>query len=282
MILSYHPCFIADKNLLCAGRKPNRDDLVEIRSAAAVILPQGCDKSLYEMAQMNCRHIFPNYDARFKYMGKIGQIKLFREIGVVCPKTEVYHNISVYNWQYQDRYLEPNIGFPLVFKFNWGGEGRHVYLVKSPSELLNLLQMATTFESGGQSGFVIQEYVQSGNRSLRVVVIGHTFISYWRIQRNRGNFSSSLAKGAVIDKNADVELQESAVQSVKDFCHKTGINLAGFDMLFSDDDNGSKPLFLEINYYFGRRGLGGSERFYDLLETEIIKWIESLGLSFER
>jgi ribosomal protein S6--L-glutamate ligase len=282
MILSYHPCFVADKNLLCAGRKPNTDDLNAIRSASAVVLPQGCRKSLYEMAQMNCQHVFPNYDARFRFEGKTGQIRLFRRTGMVHPKTEIYHDIGAYNGQYDDRYLEPDIGFPLVFKLNWGGEGKHVYLIKSSSELLNVLQMATTFERSGQSGFIIQEYVQSENRSLRVVVIGQTYISYWRIQKNRKEFCSSLAKGAVIDKYADSELKEIAVQSVKGFCRLTGINLAGFDMLFSSDAKENSPLFLEINYFFGRRGLGGSERFYALLETEIKKWIDSLGLPVGR
>ena len=53
-------------------------------------------------------------------------------------------------------------------------------------------------------------------------------------------------------------------------------------MLFADDDTGGAPLFLEINYYFGRRGLGGSERYYALLVSEIIKWIKSLGLPVGR
>jgi ribosomal protein S6--L-glutamate ligase len=273
---------VADNNLLCAGRKPDSDDLAEIRSASAVILPQGCHKSLYEMAQMNCQHVFPNYDARFRYEGKIGQIQLFKETGIGHPKTETYHNISAYNWRYGNHSLAPDIGFPLVFKFNWGGEGKHVYLIKSSSELLDHLQMAETFEKSGRFGFLIQEHVQSENRSLRVVVIGQTVTSYWRIQKDREDFCSSLAKGAIIDKHADIELQETAVQAVKDFCHLTGINLAGFDLLFAEDEKNSLPIFLEINYYFGRRGLGGSERYYDLLETEIVKWIKSRGLTFNR
>ncbi|MBW1694132.1 MAG: glutathione synthase [Deltaproteobacteria bacterium] len=279
MILSYHPCFEADKNMLCAGREPDTGDLSEIKAAAAVILPQGCYKSLYEMAQMNCRHIFPNFETRFKYEGKIGQIRLFKETGTAHPKTEIYLNINAYYGHYGDLYPKPDIGFPLVFKFNWGGEGEQVYLIKSSSELLNILQMAKTFERSGQAGFIIQEYIPSEKRSLRVVVIGKTFISYWRILENNESFCSSLAKGAIIDRDSDPTLREKAVRSVKDFCYLTGINLAGFDLLFSADERGNLPIFLEINYYFGRRGLGGSEKFYDLLETEIIKWIESLDLS---
>lgn len=281
MILSYHPCFMADKNMLCADREPDTGDLSAIKYATAVILPQGCYKSLYEMAQMNCRHVFPNFEARFKYEGKIGQIRLFKEAGVAHPKTEIYLNINAYYGHYGDLYPKPDIGFPLVFKFNWGGEGNQIYLVKSSSELLNVLQMAKTFERGGRAGFIIQEYIPSEKRSLRVVVIGKTLISYWRVLENNESFCSSLAKGAVIDIDSDPALREKAVRPVKDFCGLTGINLAGFDILFSADARGSLPLFLEINYYFGRRGLGGSEKFYDLLETEIIKWIESLGLSLD-
>jgi hypothetical protein len=58
-------------------------------------------------------------------------------------------------------------------------------------------------------------------------------------------------------------------------------DLAGFDILFSSETRVNAPLFLEINYYFGRRGLGGSKTFYDLLTQEIMKWIGSLGLALE-
>ncbi|UCD90141.1 MAG: ATP-grasp domain-containing protein [Desulfobacterales bacterium] len=278
MILSYHPCFKADKNILCAGREPDTGDLSAIKAAAAVILPQGCYKSLYKMAKMNCRYIFPDFAARFKYEGKIGQIRLFEETGVTHPKTEIYDNINAYYGHYGDLYPKPGMGFPLVFKFNWGGEGTHVYLIKSSSELFNALKMAETFERSGRTGFIIQEYIPSENRSLRVVVVGKTSFSYWRVQQNNTAFCASLAKGAIIDTNSDPALMEKAVRSVKDFCSLTGINLAGFDLLFSTDAKTASPLFLEINYYFGRRGLGGSEVFYDLLETEINQWIESLGL----
>ena len=281
MILSYHPCFEADKNLLCAGRKPDAGDRSAIKAADAVILPQGCSKSLYEMAQNNCKHVFPNFEARFKYEGKIGQTRLFKETKVAHPKTETYVNTDIFYSCQGDFFAKTGMGFPLVFKFDWGGEGEQVYLIKSSLELLNVLQTAETFERTGKAGFIIQEYIPSENRSLRVVVIGETFVSYWRIQEHKGIFGSSLAKGAVIDVSADPELREKAVKLVEDFCYLTGINLAGFDVLFSSDAENNTPLFLEINYYFGRRGLGGSEKFYALLNREILKWLNSFGLSLD-
>jgi ribosomal protein S6--L-glutamate ligase len=273
MILSYHPCFEADNNLLCAGREPDGDDLEAIKSADAVILPQGCYQSLYEMARDNCNHVFPNFDARFKYTGKIGQAKLFQEQNVAHPKTETYLNLDTFFKHYNGFPHKDSFDFPFVFKFDWGGEGDQVYLIKSASEFLNVLRTAEKFEKTGQAGFIIQEYIPTKNRSLRVVVIGRTYISYWRIQKDTKCFCSNIAKGAEIDSDSDPDLQAAAVKSVIDFCFLTGINMAGFDVLFAFDEKIKSPLFLEINYYFGRRGLGGSEKFYEILNTEITKWL---------
>jgi ribosomal protein S6--L-glutamate ligase len=128
---------------------------------------------------------------------------------------------------------------------------------------------------------LLQSYLPGGNRSVRVVVVGQTFLSYWRIQNSTESFGSSLAQGAVIDADADPDRQQIAVAAVKAFCNQTGINLAGFDILFAPEPRPTEPLFLEINYYFGRRGLGGSENLYKLLNTEILKWLKSLGLSLK-
>jgi ribosomal protein S6--L-glutamate ligase len=277
MIVSYHPFFEADKNIICAGREPDDQDLAAIRAADAVVLPQGCYQSLYEMARENCANIFPNFDARFKCAGKIGQTRLFQEINVPHPKTTIYSQLDSFYGHHSDG--QTALGFPKVFKFDWGGEGDHVYLITSPTELEEALQIAADFEKAGRAGFLIQEYIPSGNRALRVVVIGQTYISYWRIQDDIENFRSGVAQGAAIDAEAEPDLQQFAVASVKGFCNKTGINLAGFDVIYSADTKKKLPLFLEINYYFGRRGLGGSEKFYKLLNSEILNWLDNLGLS---
>ena len=132
MIVSFHPLFKGDMNILCAGRDPGPGDLSAIRSAAAVILPQGCTRPLFEMAQRNCGRVFPNYDARFRYPGKTGQIRLFRETGTNHPATALFAGVA----DYPDRHGEgPSPGLPCVFKFDWGGEGDTVFLVRSPEEL---------------------------------------------------------------------------------------------------------------------------------------------------
>ena len=59
---------------------------------------------------------------------------------------------------------------------------------------------------------------------------------------------------------------------------KTGINLAAVDFIFSFSEKDPEPLFLEINYYFGRRGIGGSERYYQLLYEAVRGWLAEAGL----
>ena len=279
MILSFHPCFTADNNIICAGREPSQDDLTMIKAADAVVLPQGCHESLYQMARKNCLNVFPNYDARFRYPGKIGQTALFQKQNVFHPKSITFQDVRSFHEWYEKSMEKMPFDFPFVFKFDWGGEGDTVFLIKSPGAFEEILQKVIAYENPYQKGFLIQEYIPSKNRSLRVVVIGQRVVSYWRVQNTNASFCVSLAKGAVIDTGSDLNLQETAITSTKNFCQTTGINLAGFDFLFSSTDKAQTPLFLEINYFFGRQGLGGSEEFYRLLQTEINNYLQGLKLS---
>jgi ribosomal protein S6--L-glutamate ligase len=282
MILSYHPCYEADTNMLCAGREPDQKDLSAIRCAAAVILPQGCRKALYLMARRNCAHVFPDYDARFTYPGKTGQAKLFQALNAPHPHTWVFNDTRHFQ---RDNEAVFAAGFPLVLKLDWGGEGDTVFLVRSKADLEQALSRAAAYEQSGQQGFVIQTFVRGSDRTLRVAVIGNTHVAYWRIQDNPLIFGTSLAKGAHIDPESDPTLRRKALVLVGDICQQARINLAGFDFIYDGSGpmkSDPRPLFLEINYFFGRTGLGGSHRFYGMLQAEIDSWLSGLGLAITR
>ncbi len=87
--------------------------------------------------------------------------------------------------------------------------------------------------------------------------------------------------GAEIDYHSDLELQNKGVEVVKSLQKNTGINLAGIDVLFSrkSAQKTAQPFLLEINYYFAREGLGGNDRYYQLLEKTINAWIDKNRLS---
>jgi ribosomal protein S6--L-glutamate ligase len=282
MILSFHPCIEGDRNIICAGRSPDEQDLKAIQAADAVILSQGCSLKLYEMTRRYCRHVFPNYDARFAYPGKIGQIELFRKTGTLHPGTEIFRDVHAYMGRHTGQRSQKDLDYPLVFKFSWGGEGEAVYLIRSAREFDRIMEKAEAYERSGLRGFLLQTHIPTDGRSLRVVVVGQAMVSYWRIQDQKDQFYSSLAAGAVIDADSDPAGRAAAEKAVVQLCCKTGINLAGFDLIFSASSQIEKerkqPLFLEINYFFGRKGLGGSEKFYALLRGEVEKWLQ--GLSF--
>jgi ribosomal protein S6--L-glutamate ligase len=284
MILSFHPCFAADQNIICAGRDPNGKDLAAMRDAAAVVLPQGCSRSLYRLARENCPHVFPNLDAKFDYPGKIGQIRLFRKVGVRHPASMPYDSLQ----DYLDKTpsgSRTDFDFPLILKHDWGGEGESVFLLRSEVELAEALSRTRAWEATGQKGFIFQEYLPSQNRALRVAVIGEESIAYWRVQKDPAVFGTSLAKGAVIDHGADSHLSAKAVSATRDFCRRTGINLAGFDFLFASQDVGAEsgePYFLEINFFFGRKGLGGSANYYRILTAQIDHWLKTIGLTVRK
>jgi len=273
MIVSFHPLFVADKNIICAGRDPNADDFAAIKAAAAVILPQGCRQSLYEMAAANCQHVFPNYRVRFDFPGKIGQIRLFRETGTAHPPAELYPSAAEFKKQYGETFADFSLRLPCVFKFDWGGEGETVHLINSRNDLKQVLTKATVFENSGQRGFLLQQYVPTNGKTLRVIIIGRAMISYWRIQQSSDGFMSSVSRGAQIDAASQPELQNTARLFIHDFCAKTAIDLAGFDVIFPAEKANSQPLLLEINYFFGRKGLGGSAAYYEILKKEINAWL---------
>lgn len=282
MILSYHPCFETDNNRLCAGRQPDEDDRSLISKAHAVILPQGCPETLYQMARRHCDHVFPNYDARFRYPGKTGQAELIESLSIPHPQTWVFSDTK--QVEHSDL-IAKGAEFPMVFKMEWGGEGDTVFLLSGPSDFDAALSRAASYERSGHKGFVVQQYIPHGRRTLRVVVIGKHYQAYWRIQDDPFAFGTSMKQGARVDHSSDPHFRESGTALVRDVCRKTRINLAGFDVIFdrSIKDNGEpKPMFLEINYFFGRKGLGGSEAFYGLLQREIKRWLGGLPEPMDR
>jgi ribosomal protein S6--L-glutamate ligase len=266
------------ENRLCAGRDPGPEDLAAVRRARAVLLPQGCRESLYRMAKDNAPHVFPNYDARFAWPGKLGQARLFEAVQVPRPETALFPSVE----DFERRASLPadvlQAPFPWVFKFDWGGEGDFVHAVEDAARLNALLSAAREHEKGGRFGFLLQEYVPHGGRTARAAVLHDIFRVYFRVADDAPLPMASAAKGARIERGKDPAREARCLEAAREFCGKTGINLAGIDLLFREDRPEAAPLLIEVNWFFGRRGLGGSEAYYRLLEEAADRWLGELGL----
>ena len=270
-VLSMHPVIGGDTFYWDRGAW-DKNLFNAIKKASAVILPQTVEKELYCLCTKICPRVFPNYDLRFQWQGKMGDTLAFWAYGVNHPHTLVFPRVETLLGEHSHMdYTVPELPpYPFVLKGAHSGEGKQVWLLENEAELAEKLQTLLKYELHGSCGFVIQEYIPALDRDLRVVVIGSQVSSYWR--RAQG-FLHNVARGGEIDTESDQALQEAGREKVRQFCRRSGINLAAFDLVFPAGE--TEPVFLEINYTFGRTGLGGSERFYTLLQNAVDQWLQA-------
>ncbi|MEJ2428115.1 MAG: glutathione synthase [Deltaproteobacteria bacterium] len=228
---------------------------------------------LYDLCRKYADRVFPNYDLRFQRPGKIGDILLFRTLAIPHPKTFLFQEVAEYYSRFSTGKGRFPFTFPFVVKGNYGGEGHMVYRIHSEQEMYNILGQLEAMEASGARGFVIQQWIDHGGRDVRVVILHDRLTSYWRVQKDPRQFLTNLSAGGTIDLRSDRYLLKKSEDIVHHFCKQTGINLAGIDLIFDKDDESKRPLFLEINYWFGRRIFGSSEAYYAKLKRAVKGWL---------
>lgn len=268
MIVSFHPRLKLDLAL------PMRRDALlgflrrDAKSFKGAVVPQAVRSWQYWLLRQAGLLVFPNYDFRFGLEGKAGNARLFKRFGLPHPKS----------WAFArgDHVREcRDLEFPLVLKAERGGGGQGVFLARDRRELDGALKSIEKYNGNSSGPVVAQEYLDSRGRDMRVVVIGSAIDAYWRRQDKKGEFRNNLARGARIDREGEPHLLKIGRDAVRQAAAQTGINLAGFDLLFPRGSD--EPVFLEINYFFGRKGLGGSIPFFETLERAVSRWAEGLG-----
>lgn len=267
MILSFHPVITGEENINCAGRPPGPEEKEAIFRARAIILPQGVREDLYRLCRAVCPLVWPNFDLRFDHPGKVGQSLLFAALDLPRPRTIIFPSVRDFKHRRGGA-----LARPFVLKTNLGGQGRGVYLITSQAEQTKILKIL------GQGPFIQQELIDHGGRDLRVVLIGGKAIAYWRWAPPGEAFLTNVSEGGRVDFESDPDLIRLGVQAVRDFAAETGVNLAAFDLMFDRNASEIQPLFIEINYYFGRTALGGSMDYYRLLRQAAARWLKDHGL----
>jgi ribosomal protein S6--L-glutamate ligase len=275
MILSFHPCFTADKQIIMADRDLGPDDLDLIRRASVIILPQTCKPDLYYACKDSSARLFPNYDARFMYPGKIGQESLFRKMGFPRPDTKIWRSVSEFR-ETVKKSVPHRV--PFFLKDDINHESAGVYLIEDIRHIDGTLEYLKQ-KAKGSGEFLSQEYIHAKGNVLRVVIIYNDIITYWKRPENKGQKVTTVSRGAIIDNEWRKDLQEKGRTQAKKFSKLTAINLVAIDFIFSFTKDDPQPLFLEINYYFGRRGLGGATIYYRMLFKAIKEWLSDEGFN---
>ena len=280
MILSFHPCFDTDVQIILGDRRLDSTIRESIQKATAIILPQACTQDLYNICANSTARMFPNYYARIKYPGKIGQSLLFEDFRFSHPRTLRWHGVEDFKEACPSSDTPPQ-DIPFLIKENMSHEAEGIFLIENMKSLKEALDNLTIRERSGLKGFVTQEYISCGGNVLRAVVIGKRIITYWKRPGKPGQEITTISRGAIIDHDWQIDLQEKGRVQALFLSDKTGINLAAIDFVFPIANKDPEPLFLEINYYFGRRGLGGSENYYRLLYEAVQDWLREIGLDLE-
>ena len=253
-------------------------ELKLISRASAVLLPQGCSAALHAACVAEGPALFPEYGPRFAFPGKVGQSLLFARLGLPRPRT--------FRWRSPKEFICARSGgkqgchsLPVIVKTDSDHEGHGVFFAPDDPALHRALDAVA---AGGGGGFITQDFVAPGGAVLRVVVVGGRALSYWKRSTVEGDVIVTIARNAVVDHMWKPELQAEGVELCRRLTSATGINLAAVDVIFHLDAPAPAPLLLEINYFFGRRGLGGSKNYYRLLLEAARDWTAKLGLDPRR
>jgi ribosomal protein S6--L-glutamate ligase len=276
MILSFHSCFLADTQVILGDGTLDTHDRRHIEAADVIILPQTCPLELYQACKKASALLFPNYDSRFEYPGKIGQSRLFEEFGLPHPKTKPWPSVKAFRNKHSKGGSFPH-KMPFVIKADKTHEAEGVHTIQDSATLESALEAMERLEDSGLSGFVSQKWIETEGNVLRVVIMGRCLRSYWKRAEGLGEKVATISRGAKIDKNWRSDLQEKGKTQAQRLSAATGINLAAIDFVFSFSHHDSQPLFLEVNYSFGRQGLGGSRNFYLLLFAVLQEWLAEKG-----
>ena len=247
-----------------------------IRNAHAVLLPQGRADGVFHECQNAGAPTFPDYEMRHAYPGKVGQSRLFHAFQLPHPRTFRWKTVDLFN-------KVPRLPheFPFVVKDDASHEAEGVFVVTGPKSLKVALDVLALKEGGENNGFVTQDFVPSGGNVLRAVIMGKQILTYWKRPVKPGQVITTISRGARIDHEWRPGLQEKGRAQAQVLARRTGINLAAVDFVFPLSKEDPGPLFLEINYYFGRRGLGGMDAYYRLLFRAIQDWLKGMGLNPE-
>ncbi len=149
-----------------------------------------------------------------------------------------------------------------MLKGDSGGGGFAVFPVGTLSEVAACLERLPQDEP-----VLLQRMIAHGGRDLRVVVYGPLAVSYFRVGTD--DFYNNVCRGAAIDHEGWPEDQRRGVEACLHVSRRLGIDVAAFDLMFPDD---GPPVFVEINFNFGRKGLGGVPGHRVYLQKAVELW----------
>ncbi len=258
--VSFHPQIEMEENLPLLQHLGSESVARLLARARGVVLPKYVSPWRYRTIVRYARCWFPRLEARFLYHGKVRQIELFRRLGVRCPDTRLFKDPQHLRSAF--RQWGSPWGYPLVLKGDSGGGGSRVFLIEDQNCLLDRLSRLPADEP-----VLLQQLIHHGGYDLRVVVYGDGVQSYFR--HGSDGFYNNVCRGGSIHHRLWPEKQRIGARLVRSFCQRVGMDIVAFDLMF---DSVGTPLFVEMNFNFGKKGLGGAHAHHLYFEQAVMRW----------
>ena len=235
-----------------------------IRGAAGVLLPRYFSPGRCQEVASLARNLFPRIEARYHYRGKTDQIRLMRRLDLPHPDSRLFSSpeeaLAAFTAQ------NTSLRLPCVLKGDRGAGGSRVFPVHTQEELQIRLK-----ELPEKEPVLVQRWVETEGKDLRVVVVGGEVRSYFRVGVD--GFYNNVACGARIEQDAYPHLQLRGRELARHAAVAAGMDLAAFDIAFPA---GEDPVLLEINFLFGTKGLGGREGYNRLFGLALAHWMRKV------
>lgn len=261
--VSFYPQIPMEENLSVFQSLDSPEIQKLIGRAAGVLVPRYILPGRYEAISKLTEHCFPRLSAKHDYTGKSRQIRLFRELDIRHPESLLFDN-SAELLRYFNEHGVP-WEYPVVLKGDLGGGGSGVFPIYRPEDVTRHI-----VKIPAEQPVLLQRFIEHGGRDLRVVTYGRDFaVSYFRV--GGGQFYNNVCRGGRMDHEGWPEQQARGIEASQALCRRAGIDIAGFDLMFPDEE---EPVFIEINFNFGRKGLGGTPGHRKYEREAVMKWRE--------
>ena len=172
---------------------------------------------------------------------KLYTLQILGESNLDIPNTMlVKHPVNI-------KFVEANIGFPIVVKALSGSYGSGVFLAENKIVFRDLLQMVNL--TNKNFNIILQQFISdSHGKDLRVFVVNGKVVGCIKRTSGNGDFRANMARGAGAEPyEVDEKIEWLACEAAK----LLGLDIAGVDLLF---DNGGYQI-CEVNSAPGFEGL---------------------------
>jgi len=141
---------------------------------------------------------------------KIFTLSALKKAGIPFPESVV-----AFNSEAAEKAGEL-LGYPIIDKPPIGSWGRLVTLVKDPQSLRSIIEHRELYQSQLIKTHLIQKYISSGNRDLRILVLGGEVLGGIRRVAAEADWRSNVARGGKAEPiKIDSELEELSLKAAR-------------------------------------------------------------------